>query len=490
MDANMSSGDVFARWLRPLFFLGRNWISLVGMVITTSTAITMMAFWAFQVITNARIPPYFGLIFYLILPSLFVLGLILIPIGALWRRHLLIGAQALPETYPKIDFHDPSLRTTAYWIAGLTIANMVIIGSASYRSVEYMDSVTFCGQTCHTVMEPEFTAYANSPHSRVACVSCHIGPGASWFVKSKLSGLRQVYAVAFHTYETPIPTPVENLRPAQETCEQCHWPQMFQGDKLIVRNSYADDEKNTQSTSVLLLKIGGKAWMRAVGIHGRHLDPANRVRYWTNDRSRQSIGRIEYTEDNGSITQFNAGDSKLTPEDLAKPGRIMDCVDCHNRPTHTFLPVAEAVDQALSQDQISPSIPYIKKKAVEVLQTAYPDRETARQQIRATLTAFYQAQYADFYQKQKSAIDRSIEQVENLYLRNIFPAMKVTWGTYPNNIGHMNTPGCFRCHDGSHTSKDGRSINQDCDSCHVLLAMQEQNPAVLDQLQIHPSPNR
>jgi hypothetical protein len=186
----------------------------------------------------------------------------------LWRRHQLIAAKSLPAVYPKIDLHDPLLRKTGYWVAGLTLANVIIVGSASYRGVEYMDSVTFCGQTCHTVMQPEFTAYSNSPHSRVACVSCHIGPGASWFVKSKLSGVRQVFAVAFHTYETPIPTPVENLRPAQETCEQCHWPQMFQGDKLVIKNTYGDDEKNTPATTALVMKIGGKTWVRAVGIHG------------------------------------------------------------------------------------------------------------------------------------------------------------------------------------------------------------------------------
>jgi hypothetical protein len=187
------------------------------------------------------------------------------------------------------------------------------------------------------------------------------------------------------------------------------------------------------------------------------------------------------------VVHFDAADSKLTPEDLAKPPRIMDCVDCHNRPTHTFLPLAEAVDQAMSENHINPSIPFIKKKAVEVLQMSYPDRETAGQQIVASLDGFYRSKYADFYQQQKKVVDTAIAHVKEIYLRNIFPEMKITWGTYPNNIGHMNAPGCFRCHDGNHSSKDGRQINQDCASCHIMLAMQEQNPAILNQLQIRPN---
>jgi hypothetical protein len=486
----MSSREMYAHWIRPLVFLGRNAISLIGTVITTSTGITLVAFWAFQLITNARIPAYFGLIFYLILPSLFVVGLILIPAGVLWRRHQLRMRNALPEIYPKIDLHDPILRHTAYWVIGMTILNVIMVGSASYRGVEYMDSVAFCGQTCHTVMQPEFTAYRNSPHARVECVSCHIGPGASWFVKSKLSGLRQVFAVIFHTYDTPIPTPVENLRPAQETCEQCHWPQIFQGDRLVIRTSYGDDEKNTPSTTVLVMKVGGKTWVRAVGIHGRHLDPANRVRYWSTDRARQVIPRIEYDEDDKSVVQFNAADSKLTPEEMARPPRVMDCVDCHNRPTHTFRLAADAVDQALSEKHIDPTLPFIKKKAVEVLQASYPDSQTAQQQITSTLDSYYRSQHAGVYQKQKNTIDTSIEEVKNIYLRNVFPEMKITWGTYPNNIGHTNAPGCFRCHDGNHSSKDGRQINQDCAACHALLAVQEQNPQILNQLQMRGNEGR
>jgi hypothetical protein len=334
-------------------------------------------------------------------------------------------------------------------------------------------------------MEPEHTAYLNSPHSRVACVSCHIGPGASWFVRSKLSGVRQVFAVLFHTYQTPIPTPVESLRPAQETCEQCHWPEMFQGDRLLVRTAYGDDAANTPAHTVLMMRIGGHTPEGSVGIHGRHLDPANRVRYWPADRARQSIPKVTYAEDDGSVAEFVSSDSKLTAEELAgiEP-RTMDCVDCHNRPTHTLRLPAEAVDEAMWLRLIDPSLPFIKKKAVEALQAQYPDRETARRQIVATLDAFYQSGYPELYRKQKSVLDSSIQEVSRIYLSNVFPDMKITWGTYLNNIGHTNSPGCFRCHDGSHVTKDGRQITQECSACHAVLAMQEPDPEILKKLEI------
>ena len=206
-------------------------------------------------------------------------------------------AATLPGIFPAIDLKLPVVRRTLEYVATATVLNLLILGTASYRGVAYMDSTTFCGKTCHTVMDPEYTAYQNSPHSRVACVDCHIGPGAGWFVKSKLSGLRQVFAVTFHTYSRPIPSPVKYLRPARETCEQCHWPQRFTGDKFLVNTSYKDDEKNTPQTDVLLLKVGGRTWQGSVGIHGHHLADNARIRYISTDAERQTIPVVDYTDD-------------------------------------------------------------------------------------------------------------------------------------------------------------------------------------------------
>lgn len=471
-------------WFRPAAYLGRNPLSLAGAILTTSSAFTLIAFWLFDIIGGGTLHPYAGVIFFLILPGIFVLGLVLMPLGALLHRYQLRKAGNLPGTYPKVDLSVADIRRALAWVAGLTMANIIIFSAGAYRGVQYMDSVRFCGQTCHTVMQPEFTAYLHSPHARVECVQCHIGPGAPWFVRSKISGLRQIYAVTFHTYDRPIPVPVANLRPSRETCEQCHWPENFTGNKLLVIRSFAEDEKNTELTTVLLLRIGGHTWNGGVGIHGRHLDPDRPIQYISIDPDRQRMAEVSYVDETtGKRTVFTQTDPKPTSQQLASgEHRTMDCIDCHNRPAHTFELPARALDEAMARGHVSAALPYIKKQALTALKAHYPDRETARREIAATLDAFYRKSYPDIYKNQQALLETSISGIQQIYLDNVFPAMNVTWATYANNLGHMDFPGCFRCHDGSHTSADGKTIANDCDTCHTVLAMQEQNPKVLADL--------
>ena len=479
----MTLGARIEPWLRPAVYLGHNPTTLFGAVLTTSSAVTLLAFWVFEVVKGGPIHPYAGIVFFLILPGVFVIGLVLIPIGALWRRRKLHSRGELPTVYPQIDFRKPVLRRAFSWVVGLTFLNVAILGTASYRGVEHMDSVQFCGQTCHTVMQPEYTAYQNSPHGRVTCVSCHIGPGAGWFVRSKLSGVRQVFAVTLKTYSTPIPSPVHELRPARETCEQCHWPQKFTGDKFLVRTKYAEDEKNSALTTVIVLKIGGHSGQGGVGIHGRHLDTMERIRYVSTDGRRQVIPWVSYLDDSGKEVEYVTSDAKPSREELDRgEHRVMDCMDCHNRPTHAFQLPERAMDRALNEGRISTELPYVKKKAVELLRADYPDRETAQQKIAAGLTDFYRTNYPQVFSQHRASIEKATEQVASIYLRNVFPNMKVAWGTYPNNIGHEDFLGCFRCHDGNHASTDGRVISPDCSACHIILAMEDPNPKVLSDL--------
>ncbi|MCL6481325.1 MAG: NapC/NirT family cytochrome c [Firmicutes bacterium] len=481
----MGLTERFLTWLRPAVYLGNNTLSLLGAVLTTSAAVTMLGFWAFELFGHGHVHPYLGIIVFLILPGIFVLGLVLIPVGAFWRRYKLRVAGLLPDVYPHVDFREPMLRRAAGLVATATVLNIAILGTASYRGVTYMDSVQFCGQTCHNVMEPEFTAYRNSPHARVACVDCHIGPGAPWFVRSKLSGVRQVFAVAFDTYNRPIPTPVRELRPARETCEQCHWPTKFHGDKFLVRTRYSDDEQNTPRTTVLVLKIGGRTWQGSVGIHGRHFDERERVTYITTDDRRQVIPWVSYVDDEGKLVEYTAQDVSVTALELARgERRTMDCMDCHNRPTHIFELPDRAVDEAITEGRISRQLPFVKKKAVELLTADYPDKSTALAQIYAGLTTFYSENYPEVYRQHRAWVELAAQQVRAIYDRNVFPHMKVSWGTYPNNLGHMDFLGCFRCHGGSHRSADGRVINPDCTACHSILAMDDPNPEILQQLGI------
>ncbi len=479
----MTVRERFRDQFQPIYFLGQNPVTLTGAVVATSTALTTIAFWFYDIFLPGPPHPYIGLLVYLILPGIFILGLLLIPLGIWLRRRRLHASGTLPAVYPAIDLRLPVVRHTLEWVAFATVANLLILGTASYRGVEYMDSANFCGTTCHTVMAPEYSTYQNSPHSRVECVECHIGPGAGWFVRSKVSGLRQVVAVTLHTYSRPIPSPVKYLRPARETCEQCHWPQRFTGDKLLVNTSYKDDEKNTPQTDVLLLKVGGRTWQGPVGIHGHHLADGASIRYISTDPERQTIPVVDYTDEHGKTTEFISTDTKPSQQQLDKgEHRVMDCVDCHNRPTHIFDLPENAVDKAMSSGHISPDLPYIRKKAVEVLKVNYPTRDEARQSIAAELNNFYRTNYPQIYETRRSLVQLTVDEVAAIYLRNIFPDMHVTWGVHPNNLGHNDSPGCFRCHDGSHTSADGQTITNDCSTCHQVLAAGEENPKVLTDL--------
>jgi len=472
-----------ASWSRPLLFLSRNPITLLGAALTTGSGLTMVGFWALEVLQLRPVQPYSGIILFLILPAVFVVGLLLMPIGILWQRRRLRAKGELPDSFPAWDFRQPTLRRGLALLAGATLLNVAILSTASYKGVEHMESAQFCGASCHTVMEPEYTAYVDSPHSRVSCAECHIGTGASWFVRSKLSGTRQVLAVARGSYSRPIPSPVKDLRPARETCEQCHWPQKFHGDKLVVRYKYQSDENNTRTVTVLALKIGGSGPQGGLGIHGRHLSAGERISYVATDDRRQVIPRVTYVDDAGAKVEYVSSDVKTTPEQLAAAEhRGMDCVDCHNRPTHAFEMPERAVDKAMSEGAVSPTLPFVKKEAVALLRAEYTDRDQAARSIAAQLTEFYKAKYPEVYAKHRAQVETAGQRIAGIYLRNVFPAMKVTWGTHPNNIGHEDFLGCFRCHDDNHKSADGQAITQDCSACHTILAMDESNPKVLSDL--------
>ena len=367
-----------------------------------------------------------------------------------------------------------------FFVGAASFVNICLASVFGMDAVSYMDSVTFCGKTCHTVMEPEYAAYQNSPHSRVECVKCHIGPGTSWFVKSKLSGAHQLIAVAFNTYERPIPTPVRNLRPARETCETCHWPDKFGEDKLRIVPKFADDEANTSAKSVLLMLVGGGG--RGRGIHGAHMGPGVKIRYWASDESRQTIPRVEYFG-KGKTTVYTAADAKPEVLNKLQPERVMDCMDCHNRPTHTYELPDPAINKSMNFGEISPTLPFVKKKSMELLKATYSSNQEAAQRIPAGLDRYYRENHAAIYEQRKGEIAQAGRTLAAIYNRNVFPAMKVVWGSYPNNLGHNDFPGCFRCHDDNHASADGlKKVTQDCNACHKLLAMEEANPKVLSDL--------
>lgn len=462
---------------RPAWFLlTHHWLSLAGIALVTSAVICWLFVLPLQLRGHAE-NPYIGILVFLVLPILFFAGLVLIPIG------VYISKRQLRKEWAETDFdRGAALRRLAWFLCITTIVNLLIGTQLTYRAVTYMETPQFCGASCHT-MHPELAAYRNSPHSRVECVDCHVAPGAAGWIDSKTNGLHQLYETALGTAPKPIPSALESNRlvPARETCENCHWPQNFASTRLRVLSNYADDEANTRTETVLLMLIGGN---RVPGIHSAHFGPGIHIRYAAADPARQRIPWVEYRNtETGDKRTFVASAPAPSP-DKELPKFEMQCVDCHNRPTHTFELPERAVDKALAFGDIPITLPFIKKKGAELLKATYATASDAATGIPQSLVAFYKQTYPELYAKRAEDVGHAAQAVLAIYNRNVFPSLKVSWGTYPNNLGHTDFPGCFRCHDGSHSTTDGKTITQDCGSCHQLLAMDEASPEILKTLGI------
>jgi len=456
--------------ITPLIRLSRNWISKAGIFIV-SAATVFFLFLLPTMLSGSVSHPYLGILIFAVLPLFFLSGLVLIPIGLFVDRRR--GGQAILEPRERSWGH-PMLRQLVLFIGAATVINIVIFSQLTYRAVHFMDSSTFCGGACHQVMQPEFSAYKNATHSRVDCVQCHIGPGAEWELKAKISGLRQVFKVVFNSYSRPTPAPVHNLRPARDTCEACHWSQKVAMDRLRVIAKYAEDESNSVTKSVILMRIGGGNVKK--GIHGAHLAAGVTIRYRPADEKRQTIPWVERSVSGEEPAVYLANGAKMADvEKLAV--REMDCIDCHNRPAHNYDMPEAALDRAMVEGRINPALPFAKKAGLEIIKRQF--KQDADQEIAAAFVDFYRSKYPAVFDKDRTVVESSAATLRAIYQRNIFPDMKVSWGTYPNNIGHTDSPGCFRCHDDDHKAGKDKTIAQDCSSCHELLATDEKDPKVL-----------
>lgn len=447
----------------------RNPVSVAGMVLTTISAVLFLIVF-FAELFGFHTNPYIGIVFFLLLPGGFLVGLALIPVGAwLERRRRAAGRPPSELRWPRIDLNDPSQRRTAALIFALTIANVVIVSLAAYRGGEYMDSVEFCGQVCHSVMKPEFVAHQDAPHSRVACVQCHVGPGAAGFARSKASGVSQLVALAFDTVPRPIPAPVEAMRPASDTCERCHRPEKLHGDKIKRVYEYADDEQNTETVTTLRVHVGGGSARLgiATGIHW-HMNLANEVEYIATDEARLEIPYVRVKDRFGSVREYVA--EGMAPEQFAAGARRrMDCMDCHNRPSHPMAPSAErAVDEIIARGDIPKTLPFVRREVVKALKESYTDEGAALESIARALREFYRGDHEQVYATRRQDVEKAVAGAQGVYRRSVFPEMNVQFGTYPNHIGHVDSPGCFRCHDDRHMTTDGKVIGQDCGTCHTI----------------------
>jgi len=463
---------MFNRYLRFIRAVSTDGVGKVGVVLTTSSFFVLIILELARVvgiITNA----YVGLVTYMVFPLLFIVGLLLIPLG--WRRLKkktgLSGKELLAEEDLKVGFLGSKIVRT---IVLLTVINAVFLGLISARTLSFMDKPNFCGTACHTVMNPEWVTYQQSPHARVKCVECHVGEGTDALLDSKLNGIWQIISVTFNLYEKPIPTPVRQLRPARETCEKCHWPSKFYGRRLKTMVTHQFDEESTPEFTTLILKVDASREPSKSGIHW-HIAEENEVRYTSVNDEREEIIWTDVLLPGGSRKRFTNSDLDYE-EDTGLDIRTVDCVDCHNRATHIYEDPERVIDERMVSGQIVADLPYMKKQAYKALTVDYPDTASAMTGITNQITGFYQAEYPQIMTTQADAINQSIASLQACYRRNIHPDMNISWGAYESHIGHRGDGGCFRCHNPSMEDENGNSINFDCTLCHSILAEESDEP--------------
>ncbi|MGD0218069.1 MAG: NapC/NirT family cytochrome c [Desulfobaccales bacterium] len=439
-----------------------NWVGVFGLVLAISSLFVTFCLIGFDLFHGFR-QPYMGILIFLVLPSFIWMGIVLAGLGV-WlefRRAKKPGAEVRDEARES--------RRQRQLVLALSCAFgfFMLTSLGSYQAFQVTESPQFCGALCHTVMRPEFSEYKTSPHARVPCTECHIGPGASWFVRSKISGLYQVYATVLNVYPRPIPVPVQNLRPAQETCEQCHWPAKFYGWVDLRHQFFLPDKQNTPWNIRMLVHVGGanETTGPVGGIHW-HMILSNRIEYIATDESRQTIPWVRVTNlKTGAVDVYESKDSPLTPKQKALATRRLDCIDCHNRPTHIFDSPYSALDVSMWLGRIDPAIPSIKLNAAKALVKA---AGAVSQAPGITMVAEeLSKEYSDYQDQPK--IRQAIVETQRIFEDNFFPEMKTDWRVRPNNIGHYIWPGCFRCHDGSHVDKAGQAISNACDTCHTII---------------------
>lgn len=416
---------------------------------------------------------YIGLIIYIVLPVIMIIGLLMIPLGMILKIRREKRGHKEETRWKVIDMNNRRTRNAMIVFIVGTFIILFASSIGSYKAFHYTESNEFCGTLCHSVMSPEYTAYQQSSHAHVKCVDCHVGEGADWYVKSKLSGLYQVYSVLFDKYPKPISTPIHSLRPARETCEKCHWPNKFYSNRLVNIRSFLADTFNTECNVILKMKTAAAISVEghSEGIHW-HINPNVKVEYIARTENRDTIPWVKYSNlETGEVTIFQDEYEPLEKDKmLSLENRTMDCMDCHNRPSHLFNSPTDYIDDGLNKGTIPKDLYFIKQIALQVLKVKFNTLDSTLNFINDSISNYYKEMLPDIFENKKELIDKAIAGIKEEFSINSFPQMKVYHNSYINHIGHQESKGCFRCHSGIHVSEDGKKIRNDCNLCHTILS--------------------
>jgi hypothetical protein len=439
----------------------------MGVALTT-ISITLMVVGLVIDMLGLVTNPYANIFTYMILPGGMITGLLMIPVAGFLRRRQW-HKFGIAREHLHVNLSDPKHRKFLIGFIALTVVNVSVLAIIGYEGYHFTDSPYFCGEVCHVVMAPEYTAYQRSSHAKVVCVECHIGSGATWFVRAKISGLRQVAAVMTDNYSKPIPAPVEHLRPARDTCQHCHWPDKFHGKKIKIFKHFSNKEQVTPVINEMALHIGGRNPESDVfeGIHW-HVSKDVEVQYLAADAKRTQIAKVKVKRPDGTTDEFTKSGLEMAEGEEGE-WRVMDCIDCHNRPAHIYQMPEDVVDFGLLSKAINPVIPGIREDSLIAISGEYATRDEASEKIGPTLMELQYNRSGDEMQQYRAAIEKAGKYLVEGYLGNVWPETEVLWGTYKSHLGHQFEEegyGCFRCHDEMHENNSGKVIKQDCDLCH------------------------
>lgn len=467
-----SRKDYRGPWGHLIRGMWRTPLGVMGVAMTT-ISITLMVMGLIMDVMGLVENPYAAIATYMILPGVMVMGLVMIPLAAFLRRRQWYK-YGIAKEHLAVNLSDHKHRKFLVGFIVLTVINVAILGIIGYEGYHFTESPYFCGVVCHQVMEPEFTVYQRSPHAKVKCVECHIGSGASWFVKSKISGLRQVLAVMTDSYSRPIPAPVEHLRPARDTCEECHWPEKFHGKKIKIFTHFTNEDQTNPTVNEMALHIGGRNPKTDAfeGIHW-HISENNQVSYLAN-KKRTKIAKVRVSRPDGSHDEFVSKEISAEEPGEEYEWRVMDCIDCHNRPTHVYDMPEERVDFGLLSRRLNPAIEGIREDALIAIKYPYETREAAAIGIPEHLMKLQALRGADRVVQYEEDIRIGGAYLVEAYMANVWPSLELNWGTYQTHLGHPNPDseygeilfGCWRCHNEDHVNEAGDNISQDCALCH------------------------
>ena len=453
--------------------LYRNWISFAGTGIAAVGLLVFVVLMAYHTIGGGALAQPYGDLVIFFVPPIFVIGgvvVVLIGMYIQWIRWRMYKPLSFSR-YPKWDLNVARERKALLVVAIGAIILSVPAVYGGFQMYLYTDAVSFCGTVCHS-MTPEYLTYQRSPHAHVECAQCHVGAGAAGYLEAKIRGVAEMVETVQDKYPRPIPVPVTDLRPIRENCEKCHWPANFFGARLVRPVHFLSDEQNTRWEIDMLVLVGGSAPMGASKM-GIHWHVASKVEYVASDTERQHIVWVRSVDPKTGVASVYTAEARNSTTPPPGEVRTMDCVDCHNRPSHIFHSPDMAVDVGLAGGlagtQIDPSLPFIKQQGVAALTATYADNEQALRGIDSAVRNYYQKAYPQVYMAKQQAITDAITYLQGTYTRNFYPLMKVRWDTYYTNEGHLEFLGCFRCHDGQHKSVDGKAIRSDCDICHRIL---------------------